>query len=131
MRKEGMKTLILKNNSNVDIINYPIEEADLSSGSVEIDSGTGRPISTGKTLEWTIKAGETLEFPKYVADYLKNVYQFLAEVSNKTENVETVTEGNKMFLCKYCKKSFETARKLGMHMGASHAEELASESVSE
>jgi hypothetical protein len=122
-----MKTLVLKNDSNVDVINYPIEEADLSSGDVEIDSGTGRPISTGKTLEWTIKAGETLEFPKYVADYLRNVYGFLVEVTKKKEDVETVIEGNKMFLCKFCDKSFETARKLGMHMGAAHAEELATE----
>jgi hypothetical protein len=73
-----MKKVLLINDSNVNIENYPISEA-LLSGDEElmIDTGTGDYVSTGKTYEWTLFGGDRKIFPEYVAVVLKARFDFL------------------------------------------------------
>jgi len=132
-----MKTLIVQNPTQKDIVDYKISEAkiDPDTGDALINTGTGLPAETGRTLEWSIKSGEELEFPAYVARYLKGVFVFL-DVKEKTVPEEAVVgevlgepevvvpDTSSGFMCTYCGKSFETKKGLGMHMGRSHAEEL-------
>ena len=120
-----MKNKIVKNSSTVDVENYMIEEAAVDeNGEIIKDiSPTGHKV-TGKTLEWSIKAGETLEFPHYVADYLMATFAFL-EVADKVEvKEEKKVEGS--LVCKFCGRSFDKPRALSMHMGTSHTDELTS-----
>ena len=110
-----------------DIIKYRIEEAELdSNGEPIMDKDTGRPRWTGKTLEWTIKAGETVEFPGYVADYLKKIYGFLQVVKSVKEEevVGRVGEETGKHICKYCGKGFKRSRDLGLHMGLKHRDKI-------
>lgn len=143
-----MKTLVIHNPSREDIKDYIISEAKLdpTTGDPYINTGTGQPESTGRALMWSIGPGETVEFPAYVAEYLMGVFGFLELVESvtATANDEDTGEEEKeeekeekkevkktsipgKLICKYCGKSFDTKRKLGMHMGAAHADELASE----
>jgi co-chaperonin GroES (HSP10) len=76
-----MIKVALKNPSDKNVVDYPISEAQVDEkGEVIIDRGTGQPKETGNTYEWTILAGQTVIFPKYVADYLRKVCDFLVEV---------------------------------------------------
>ena len=70
--------------TGADIINYRVEEAEIDSetGEVVMSTETHSPVWTGKTREWTIKKGELLSFPCYVADYLKKIYGFLEIIPN-------------------------------------------------
>lgn len=138
-----MRKLVVINDSNVDVENYPIAEALLDGEeNLVIDTGTGEYVSTGKTHEWSIKSGEKMYFPFYVADVLKSRFDFLKvrqpedikkEIkADETENseeekIEEKDEGNKIYTCKYCKKSFDSAPKLGRHKGLAHAELVAAE----
>jgi hypothetical protein len=76
-----MKTKRLFNNSSVDVIDFRIEEAEINdAGDLIRTNDTLGYKPTGRTLEWTIKAGEKLEFPHYVADYLMSIFGFLERV---------------------------------------------------
>lgn len=129
-----MKNKVLFNNSSVDVTDYRIEEAALDENGNIISSID--PIgykTTGKTLEWTIKAGEKLEFPEYVAKYLMSIFGFLEEYKvekkleeEKVKEVEDVKETKEgVFTCKFCGKTFDKKRAFSMHIGATHADELA------
>lgn len=78
-----LKTLF--NSSDKDILNYRIEEGqvDPETGQVYWDEDRQSYKKTGNTYEWSIKAGETLTFPYYVADYLQHIYEFLKTVKDK------------------------------------------------
>jgi hypothetical protein len=137
----------LKNKSNVDVLNYPIEEAVVDiNGNPIFDNDTQTYKTTGKTLEWTIKAGEKAVFPKYVADYLQKIYGFLASinVSEKYLQEDTILaapevleeavelpEGEVEDLdrtsnlkCRYCDFVAKGTPALGMHVGARHPEKI-------
>src|SRR4030042_3767087 len=126
-----MKKKILSNPTECSIIDYRIEEAVVDQNGIPIiDEKTGRPKWTGKTLEWTIMAGETLEFPVYVADYLLGIFDFLKEVNEvkDEEAKKEIKKGKKReagkLICKYCGQSFRTSVNLGVHVGAKHPKEL-------
>lgn len=78
-----LKTLF--NSSDKNITDYRIEEAliDQNTGEVYWDEDRQTYKKTGNTLEWSIKAGETLTFPYYVADYLQGIYGFLKTAQEK------------------------------------------------
>ena len=76
---KNMKNIVIHNGSDKNIVDYRIEEAQIDPNTSDIifDDTTQTYKKTGRTLEWSIKAGETVEFPKYVADYLRKIYDFL------------------------------------------------------
>jgi len=126
-----MKTKRLFNNSSVDVIDYRIEEAEIAEdgGIVRTNDNRGYK-ATGRTLEWSIKAGEKLEFPEYVANYLMSIFGFLEEyqvekLPEKVEEPEAAPEDFVGFKCKFCGKVYDKKRALSMHMGTTHADELA------
>ena len=133
-----MRTKILRNPSKITrddgsefenqatIINYRIEEAKVGiDGEPTLDQDTGRYVWTGTTLEWTIKVGETVEFPVYVADLLLKIYPFLQEVKNEKEaTVKRQGKKSGEHVCKYCQRSFKRAKDLGLHMGLKHTNEI-------
>ena len=81
-----MRTKKLFNNSSVDVIDFRIEEAEEGpDGDIIVTNDTRGYKTTGRTLEWSIKAGEKLEFPRYVADYLMSVFGFLEEYKVEKE----------------------------------------------
>ena len=55
--------MILHNQADADVIDYPIEEP-----------------GTKQVHLWSIKSGQTLDFPEHVGKYLLQVYGFLQEV---------------------------------------------------
>ena len=125
-----MKTKVLYNPTTLDIVDYRVEEAEVDQNGnvVYFDS---EPKWTGKTFEWSIRSEEKIEFPAYVADYLKKIYNFLEEVkpAEKTEEVkEEVKEAEPVptgpFICKFCGKSFTSKRNLGLHLGATHYDKI-------
>ena len=90
-----IKSKVLCNSSDKDVLNYKIEEA-------MINPATGDPLwdaenqtykKTGITLEWSIKAGETLSFPEYVANYLMGIYGFLKHTNVKRSQGEAKPDG--------------------------------------
>lgn len=122
-----MKNKILFNPSKKDIVDYRIEEAELDKdGEVVYEEDV--PKWSGKTWEWTIKAGEKVEFPCYVADALKNIYGFLEEIKPEEVKPETVVEAEPVIggdlNCKFCGKTFTSKRNLGLHLGATHYDKL-------
>ncbi len=123
-----MKSKILHNSSEKDILNYRIEQAELDQNENPIiDNTTGRNKWTGNTLEWSIRAGETAEFPAYVADYLKKIYPFLEEKKPKVEEgaVEPAKgQPSGSFVCKHCGKALKNKRGLGLHIGLKHTDEI-------
>ena len=132
-----MKKVIVFNDSGVNVDNYPISEAMLDGeGNLVVNTGTGEYISTGRTYEWSIQSKEKILFPEYIALVLKQRYDFLKimpedAVVDEVEKIEPAKEvdddGNKVFICKYCKKTFDNAGKLGRHKGLAHAEQVARE----
>jgi hypothetical protein len=89
------RTIILHNSSELDILDYPIEEAiiDPNTGDTILDSQTQTYKKTGVTLKWSIKTGETVQFPYYVGQYLKSIYGFLKDVNpKKFKPTQTVAE---------------------------------------
>lgn len=137
-----MKIITLKNPTDKDIINYPIEEAEFDQEENIVLDSEGKYKKTGRTLEWSIKSGETLKFPDYVAAYLKATYDFLDVVETPEETpvpteappteekveepkieVPVATSGMSAF-CKTCGKSFTTLRGLALHKAFKHPGEL-------
>ena len=127
-----MKTKILFNpEKGKDIIDYRIEEAEFDhNGNMVMDANTGRVKWTGNTLEWSIRVGEKVEFPEYVADYLKKTYSFLQviskeEVKEKKEEVLEV-KGKKAggFTCRFCGRDFSGKVQLGVHIGTKHTDKI-------
>jgi len=127
-----MRTKRLFNNSSVDVTDFRIEEAEEGlNGEIIVTNDTRGYKTTGRTLEWTIKAGEKLEFPQYVADYLMATFGFLEEykvekepeIKKEVEKSEEEPVGG--FKCKFCGKVYDKKRALSMHMGTTHADELA------
>jgi len=140
--------IALKNPTKEDILDYPIEELHVGlDGEPVFDGNTQQYKKTGRTLKWSLKAGETAVFPKYVADYLQHVYGFLGvknisekylrddNVSpedlnnapelneNEVESIDRVATNN--FQCRYCDaEPFKNSNGLGMHMAARHPEKL-------
>jgi len=109
-----------------DVLNYRIEEAELDQyDNPIIDDNTGRPKWTGNTLEWSLRVGETAEFPAYVADYLKKIFPWLEEKEKPKEEVKPAkAQESGSFVCKHCGKALKTKRGLGLHIGASHPDEI-------
>lgn len=123
--KDGKKV----ESAGLDVVNYRIEEAELDQyDNPIIDPGTGRPKWTGKTLEWNLKAGETAEFPAYVADYLMGIFDFLEEVKDQPKEEKKIEKAKAeeagKFICQTCRRTFRSAVNLGMHIGAKHPEKL-------
>ena len=141
---------ILNNPTDHNILNYRIAEIQVDENENPKLNNEGNPMGTGRTLEWSINAGETLEFPNYVADYLKQIYGFLKILEKSPEipvirpeipkqSVETVKQEELTepavvldvhvqevgkLLCKHCGQSFQKAVNLGLHFGAKHPEKL-------
>lgn len=95
------RTTVLHNpiSNGADVLNYPISVAELDpeTGKPITDTGNGQYKSTGQTLLWSIKKGERLVFPEYVADVLKDRYGFLVKEEGKKlgkvdESVGTILE---------------------------------------
>lgn len=113
-----------------DIINYRIEEAQFDSeGNIIPQVDPPFYKTTGRSLDWTIKAGETLNFPEYVANYLKKIYDFLEiedeakeEVKEEPKVEAKAVEGQ--INCKYCGLPFKNSRALGLHIGIKHSDKL-------
>jgi hypothetical protein len=128
-----IKKLTLYNPTQEDIIDYNVAEAVLNSeGDTIYDEGTGSYKETGVTLEWTLRAGESASFPKYVAEYLKKIYDFLEIKEEKAEKIEAekkeviadAKSQTGMVSCKYCGKNFKNERGLGLHIGHTHLDKI-------
>ena len=123
-----MKMKTVHNPIEKDIENYRIEEADPGTDGEVVYLTDGSYKKTGNTLEWSITAGQTLEFPGYVADYLKDVYDFLEIKKDKEavviEEEPKSTEGTSGVVCRHCGKTYTSARGLGLHIAAKHPEKL-------
>ena len=66
------------------IIDYPISVASVdSSGNYIINPDTGEFVSTGETMEWSLKPGEKASFDPYVARTLTDRYHFLRIICPK------------------------------------------------
>lgn len=124
-----MKTLIIKNTSTEDILDYPIEEADLGrDGDVQMkQDGSGTYIGTGRTLTWTIKAKENVEVPSYVGRYLCEIYGFLdvlreSNLDVKSEKPVVSESGNPV--CRHCGKEQKSIKGLALHIASKHSDKL-------
>lgn len=121
-----MKMITLKNPSPSDIIDYKIEEIQFDPNGNPMLDKDEKPMKTGRTLEWTLKAGEELKFPEYVATYLKSIYEFL-EV--KGEETETPVESSAKpveggAICKVCGKTLKGVKGLALHLAINHPDEI-------
>src|SRR3990167_1402621 len=122
-----MKLIELRNPTDKDIIDYRIEEIEFDQNGNPMLDQAGNPKKTGRTLEWSLKAEESMKFPDYVANYLKGIYGFL-EILGEEEPQLTETnpetrepimpkevaqpmEGG--VLCKFCGKSMKGMKGLG------------------
>lgn len=119
-----------------NIINYRIEEAKLDENQNIIE--TRKPPfyeTTGRSLEWSIEAGQTLTFPEYVAKYLMNIYSFLEvvpETMKPTEELQPTemkpfeadsAKSKEGFVsCGLCGTNFKNTRALALHMAHKHTE---------
>lgn len=131
-----MEYKTLKNVSDKNITDYPISEAEFNSQGEMIIDNEGKYKTTGQTLKWTIKSGEVIKFPEYVANILLQTYGveelesgrcLLKEVETIGEKEEKpiVVEGvRKDYTCRKCGKSFVSAKGLALHLAARHEEEL-------
>lgn len=121
-----------------DVLNYRVEEAKLDPDG-NIIPRVKPPFyePTGRTLEWSIKVGETLSFPEYVANYLVKIYPFLEvvdvpvsvepgqprrEPEQEEKEAKSVTGTT---VCKYCGMHFTTEKGLGLHLGHKHFDKIA------
>lgn len=122
-----MKMKTLHNPTDANIENYRIAELEMDKSGEPIRLQDGTFKETGRTLEWSIGPGETLEFPEYVADYLVEIYEFLDEVKVKEtvrENEVQEADPNGKLSCKICGAHMQGIRGLAMHMAHSHPDEL-------
>jgi hypothetical protein len=122
---------VLKNPTKVDIVDYPIEEYQMGEdGEVLVDLENQSPIGTGVTKTWSLAGGETLRFPKYVADILMDRFGFLEETFRniktdaESEIAPEIEISDGTIKCPVCEKSLMNIKALGMHMGSKHPEEL-------
>lgn len=127
-----MRKVTLHNAMDKDVIDYPIDEAVLGEDGNLIALATGGHKVTGQTLTWTLKAGETLDFPFYVADILMDRYEQkdpkaknrgierVGDVEEKEEVAAKPADGG--VICQNCKKSFSSMRGLGLHIASKHPE---------
>jgi hypothetical protein len=137
-----MMMIELKNPTDKDILDYRIEEIEFDQDGNPMLDATGNPKKTGRTLEWSIKAGESLKFPDYVANYLKGIYGFLEIVETLEpteigvvgetpptviEDVAKPEEGG--VLCKFCGKILRGMKGYGLHLSHVHPAELLKLSV--
>ena len=124
-----MKKKTLYNPSEKDIVNYRISEIEFDQNGNVMLNQEKKPKQTGRTLEWSLKAGETKAFPVYVADYLKGIYEFLEEKENepeeeKEEAVPVAKPKEGEVVCKHCGLLFKGMRGLGLHISQKHKEVL-------
>ena len=125
-----MKMIKLHNQTDKDILDYRIDEAELdANGNAKIDD-TGNYVRSGNTLEWSVKAGETVAIPEYAAKYLHHIYGFLMP-SQDTEGIPPTpptggepTPASGPLTCRGCGKQFEGAKGLALHMAHHHIELL-------
>jgi hypothetical protein len=133
--------------STADIIDFPISECEMDANENPVRNPDNTIKYTGRTLAWTLRVGEEAKFPKYVADYLLNIYGFLEVVpdmvkppENQVVNVAsvpgTVESGNLpqdmgvakakegMVTCGVCQKQFGGTKGLALHYAISHSQEL-------
>lgn len=71
--------MIVHNPADVPVLDYPIEEP-----------------GTKNVQLWSIKPGETLEFPDHVGAYLIEVYGFLQRVMTEAERKQELAEAEKL-----------------------------------
>lgn len=120
--------MILYNPTGENILNYRIEEAELDEKGkiIKVNDNTGYK-TTGNTLEWSINAGERLEFPDYVATYLKSIYDFL-EIEDvdlkKEEKVDEAKSISHSFHCKKCDYVGKNLKAVALHTAIKHPETL-------
>ena len=110
-----------------DIIDYPISEAQVDAAGEILYDKDGSMLMTNRTLTWSIKRGEDVKFPEYVADYLLSVFPFLEarETVEETKEVSSSVESESgEITCKYCGQTFKNAKAYGLHMAFKHKEEL-------
>lgn len=124
-----MKMKTLHNPTDQKITDYPIEEVDFDQNGNAILDQEGKPKHTGRTLTWSLGSGETMEFPYYVADYLKFIYDFLKieELSVSEAKVEptTVAESAEgIVVCKHCGESLKGMKGYGLHVAHKHTDLL-------
>ena len=120
----------LYNKTDKDIADYPISEATLDANGNPIADNNAPDgyLWTGKTLAWSLAAGEKRKFPDYVAKILKERYEFLdvyeAEVGAevKPEEMAKVVDGK--ITCKHCGANFKSNRGYALHMAWKHEKEL-------
>lgn len=120
-----------------DITDYPIEEAKLDAdGNLITKNKPPFYEPTGRTLNWSIKAGETLAFPEYVAKVLMTRYPFLEDKGlEETKEMEpTKMEEFKVeakpvegrTVCNICGQHFKNTRALALHLSHRHQSEILS-----
>jgi hypothetical protein len=122
---------VLINPTKIDIYEYPISECQLDEeGNPLMDPETQQSRDTGTTKVWSLAAGETLRFPKYVADILMDRFQFLRETQRNIKT-EAVSEDAPEFVpgdghvkCGVCGIDMSNVKALAMHMGSKHPEEI-------
>jgi hypothetical protein len=129
-----MKEIYVQNTSDKDVYPYPIAEAQLDKdGRAIYDPGTGDIVSTGITLEWELKAGESKIFPEYVGKYLMDIYDFIVErpmpedepkdeVEEETtaESSDDSTTEKNPFECEVCGFVAKNLNGLRFHTVAKH-----------
>lgn len=71
--------MIVHNPSDAPVLDYPIEDQE-----------------SKKVYTWSIKPGETLEFPDYVGKYLLEIYNFLQRVVTKGEREAELEAAEKL-----------------------------------
>lgn len=112
-----------------DIIDYPIEEAKLDNEGNIIES-VKPPMydTTGRSLIWTIKAGETVEIPEYVANVLVKRYEFLtiSEIpqGKKEEDIPKAKPSDGSIRCKHCGQIFSSTKGVALHIAHKHTETI-------
>lgn len=141
-----MRKAILHNTSDLDVNDYPVQEAQFDQNGEIMKDEEGNYKTTGKTLTWSIGAGEKVRFPAYVAEILSDRYGFLdmvehmdstgdveideevetkpmekPEVPEETQEAKAKTGG---VVCKYCGRSMKNMRGLGLHIAIKHPGEI-------
>src|SRR3990167_4106422 len=131
-----MKLIELRNPTDKDIIDYRIEEIEFDQNGNPMLDQAGNPKKTGRTLEWSLKAGESMKFPDYVANYLKGIYEFLEvmdspeptkigvvdETPPTVKDIAKPEEGG--VRGKFCGKAMRGMKGLGLHLAHEHPSEL-------
>lgn len=115
-----MKLITLTNPTESNIVEFPIAEPELINDEVRYDTN-GSIRSTGKTLLWSLDAGQTKAFPEYVAKELLKVYEFLV----KEEKIEEVTDKPvNPLVCQYCGEEQKSVKGKALHFAHKHPEKL-------